>query len=94
LGKNLPAVQKPGFDPWIRKKKEMATHSSILAWKNKNPMKREAWRATVHGVTGIGHDLAAKPPPHLLPRYNFSNKNCCDHPNIIGTDLFLQRKYL
>ena len=28
---------------------EMATHSSILAWKN--PMDRGAWWATVHGVT-------------------------------------------
>ena len=28
--------------------KEMATHSSILAWKS--PMDREAWWATVHGV--------------------------------------------
>ena len=28
--------------------KEMATHSSILAWDN--PMVRGAWRATVHGV--------------------------------------------
>ena len=27
---------------------EMATHSSILAWKN--PMDRGAWWATVHGV--------------------------------------------
>ena len=27
----------------------MATHSSILAWKN--PMNRGAWWATVHGVT-------------------------------------------
>ena len=27
----------------------MATHSSILAWKI--PMGREAWPATVHGVT-------------------------------------------
>ena len=26
-----------------------ATHSSILAWRI--PMDREAWRATVHGVT-------------------------------------------
>ena len=29
--------------------KEMATHSSILAWKNS--MDRGAWQATVHGVT-------------------------------------------
>ena len=35
--KNRPAMQKPGFDPWVRKiswRKEMATHSSILAWKS------------------------------------------------------------
>ena len=29
--------------------KEMAIHSSILAWKNS--MDREAWQAAVHGVT-------------------------------------------
>ena len=32
----------------------MATHSSILAWKilwTENSMDREAWWATVHGVT-------------------------------------------
>ena len=29
--------------------KEMATHSSILAWRI--PMDRGAWQATVHGVT-------------------------------------------
>ena len=28
--------------------KEMEIHSSILAWEN--PMDREAWQATVHGV--------------------------------------------
>ena len=27
---------------------EMATHSSMLAWEN--PMDREAWQVTVHGV--------------------------------------------
>ena len=32
----------------------MATHSSILAWRV--PMDREAWQATVHGVTRVGHD--------------------------------------
>ena len=38
--------------------KEMATHSSILAWKN--PMDREAWRATVPGVARVRHDLVTK----------------------------------
>ena len=38
--------------------KGMATHSSILAWGN--PMDRGAWRATVHGVTRVGHNLATE----------------------------------
>ena len=25
-----------------------------------NPKDRGAWQATVHGVTGVGHDLATK----------------------------------
>ena len=28
-----------------------------------NPMDREAWQATVHGIARVGHDLATKPPP-------------------------------
>ena len=27
-----------------------------------NPMDKGAWRATVHGVTQVGHNLATKPP--------------------------------
>ena len=46
--------------------KEMATHSSILAWKN--PMDRGAWQATVHGVARAGHSLATKPPTLWLSR--------------------------
>ena len=30
-----------------------------------NPMDRGAWRATVHGVARVGHDLVTKPPPYL-----------------------------
>ena len=33
---NLPAIRRPGFDPWAGKiplKKGMATHSNILAWR-------------------------------------------------------------
>ena len=50
--RNLPTMQEIRFgclsqeDPF---KKEMATHSSILAWKI--PMDRGAWRTTVHWVT-------------------------------------------
>ena len=28
-------------------------------------MDREAWRATVHGVTRVGHDIATKPPAKI-----------------------------
>ena len=49
--KNLLAM----WESWIRSlgwedplEEGMATHSSILAWRN--PMGRGAWQATVHGV--------------------------------------------
>ena len=36
----------------------MAIHSSILAWRI--PMERGAWRATVHGVARVRHNLVTK----------------------------------
>ena len=47
------------FRIWSMMEKEMATHSSILAWR----MDRGAWLATVYGVARVGLDLATKPPP-------------------------------
>ena len=50
--KSLPAMQEaPGSILGLGRLpgKEMATHSSILAWKN--PTDRGVWWATVHGVT-------------------------------------------
>ena len=44
----------------------MATHSSILPLLE-NPKDREAWQATVRGVTRVRHDLATKPPPPPPP---------------------------
>ena len=41
--------------------KEMATHSSNLAWKN--CMDRGAWWAGVHGVARVGHDFVTSPRP-------------------------------
>ena len=50
--KNPPAM----WETWIQSlgwedplEKGMATHSSILAWRI--PMDRDAWQATVHGVS-------------------------------------------
>ena len=53
-----PGVQSLGLENLLEK--EMANHSSILAWKN--PMYRGAWWATVHGIARVGHDLVTKPP--------------------------------
>ena len=44
--KNLPAIQSLGQEDPL--KEEMATHSSILGLGN--PMDRETWQVTVHGV--------------------------------------------
>ena len=30
-----------------------------------DPMDREAWQTTVHGVTRVGHNLVTKPPPWI-----------------------------
>ena len=54
---NLPAVQ----ETWVQflgqevsLEKEMANHSSILAWKI--PMDRGAWWAAVHGLQRVRQD--------------------------------------
>ena len=61
--KNLPAVQEMhvrslGWEDPLGK--EMASHSSILAWGS--PMEKEVWQARVHGVARVAHDLVTKPP--------------------------------
>ena len=50
--KNLPAMQETcvrSLNWEDALEKEMATHSSILAWRI--PMDRGAWQTTVHRVT-------------------------------------------
>ena len=49
--KYLPGNKICGFNPWVEKipqEKEMASHSSILAWKI--PRTEEPGKAIVHGV--------------------------------------------
>ena len=58
--KHLPAIRETLVQFLGREdplEKEMATHSSILAWEYRGP-----WRATLHGVARVGHDLVTKPP--------------------------------
>ena len=57
------------FDPWVRKtplEKEMATHSSILAW-------RIPWTEAPAGLPSheVRHDLASKHKQHKALTQNF-----------------------
>ena len=55
--KSLPAMQETMVQSLGQEdplEKEMATHSSILAWKN--PINGGAWCATVHRDARVGHD--------------------------------------
>jgi len=50
LVKNLPVLQETWFNPWVRKiplEKEMATHSSILAWEI-------SWTEELGGLYSMG----------------------------------------
>jgi len=82
--KNLPSMQKTrvlflGWEDPLEK--EMATHSSILAWRI--PWTEEPGRLPVHGVARVGHDLVTTPPPppHIISKtwtYAVSNRlSCC-----------------
>ena len=70
--KNLPAVQRPRFNPWVWEdplEEGMATHSSILAWRIS--MDRGGWWPTVHGVKKTQTQLSNF---HFKVNENFSNK--------------------
>ena len=59
--KNLPAQQETWVGSPDREdplQEEMATHSSMLAWKN--PMDRRTWQAIVHGIARVRYDLVTK----------------------------------
>ena len=56
--------------------KEMATHSSSLAWEipwRRSLVDRGAWWATVHEVTRVGHDLVTKPPHLYIQIYMYTH---------------------
>ena len=55
----------------------MSTHSSFFCLEN--PMGRRAQQATVHVATGVGQNLATKPPP----QYGGINEDNGDFPHKI-----------
>ena len=51
--------------PLIWRRKWQPTPVFLL----ENPMDRGTWRATVHGVARVGHNLVTKPPAPLIKSY-------------------------
>ena len=67
--RNVPAIQKTQVQSLVWEdpmEKEMATHSSILAWEI--PWIEEPARLQSMGSQRVGHDLATK--PHKLGVWN------------------------
>ena len=67
--KNPPAVQESacsagdlGSIPGSKRSPGRGNGNPLEYSKMENPINREAWQATIHGVTRGGHDLATKPP--------------------------------
>ena len=89
--KNWPAMQKPAcrdrlqcrrprFNSWVRRTPGEGNGNPLQYSCLRNPMDREAWLATVYGVTRVGHNLATKLLLLLLlllNRANSKNKNHC-----------------
>ena len=54
----------PHFDSWVRKIPWRRNGNPLQYPCLENPLDRGAWRAAVHGVARVGHDLVTKPPDH------------------------------
>ena len=65
--KNLPAnvgdIRDAGSIPGSRRSPGRGHGDPLRYSCLENPMDRGAWRAIVHGVARVGHDLATTPPP-------------------------------
>ena len=73
--KNLPAMQETRVQAlgWeVPLEKEMATHSSILAWRI--PWTEESGRVQSHGVSRVGHNLVTKSWPIQARSQGLSSK--------------------
>ena len=55
-------VQDPGSIPGTGRSPGEGNGNPLQYFWPENPMDRGAWRATVHGVARVGHDLKTKPP--------------------------------
>ena len=59
---------------------------TLIKTEFENPTDREAWQATVHGVTRVGHNLATKPPPrHFIVFESEIENKYISYSHNIGT---------
>ena len=58
----------PGSIPGLERSPGEGNGSPLQYSCLENPMDRGAWKATVHGVTRVGHDLVTKPPTTTINR--------------------------
>ena len=63
LVNNLPAMQKTGLIPGSGRSPGEGNGNPLQYSCLENPMDRDAWQTTVHGVSRVGHDLVPKQPP-------------------------------
>ena len=52
-----------------------------------NPTDREAWWATVHGVTRVGHGLVSKPQPQITILSKLKKKNSAPSSNTVNINM-------
>ena len=95
LKKNLPKMQEPQ-EAWVQSlgqkgtlEEEMATHSSILAWR----MNRGVWRVTVYGVTESWTQLKQLSMAWYM---KFSVKKCVEALNrhFFKEDIQITKKHM
>ena len=56
----------PGLIPGSRRSLGEGKSNPLQYSCLENPMDRGAWWATVHGVARVRHNLATRPPPHIV----------------------------
>ena len=84
LVKNLPVMQ----EPWVQvlglgRVPGEGNGNSLQYSCLENPTDRGAWRARVHGVARVGHNLTTKSaPPPLLP--TLDSFYCSGHLGLVG----------
>ena len=82
-------IQSLGWEDLL--KKEMATHSTILAWKN--PMDRGAWWGYIHGsCKRVQHNLTIKQQQEWYNTYAKKKKKREREYQILKTHIFQPHK--